>query len=129
MMKIKKKIIRFALAIAAVAFMGIVDNADAIQINITLGTPEIPGDINALENGPIAAPAIPLQQYALDRYNRRAEKATVMASKMEVANRPPEMVTAMDNMMSATVKAAIKPSLKAQLQQDIARDIQTRILP
>ncbi|XOF34167.1 MAG: hypothetical protein ACL93V_02375 [Candidatus Electrothrix sp. YB6] len=123
------KIMKLIPAIAVAVLMGAADNADAVNINITINTPDIPGDINRLENGPIKPPALPIQQYAQDRYNNRAEKATVMATKLDVTNRPPEMVFAMDNLMSATVKQAIKGTLKPQFQQDIAKDIQTRILP
>ena len=128
MLEIKKKIIRFALAVTLTVFIGAVQNAGAITIDIEPG--EIAAALTHIQNGTVVAGTVPPGFMGLTAHVARekavlAQQDVVKESMLNVANRPPAILEAMEfKIMTPLMTTLVRSALKPQLQQDIAKQLQ-----
>ncbi len=125
---LSSKIVKFILAIVAIAYVGAVDNASAITIEIQPG--ELAEAIKNLKVGTIVLGTPPagftgLNSHVANEKATLAQEAVVKRSMLIVANRPAAVKEAMEyNIMTPTMTTLVRAALKPQLQQDIATQIQ-----
>jgi hypothetical protein len=128
MLNIKKKITRFALAVTLTVFIGAVENAGAITIDIQPG--EIAAALTHLQNGTIVAGTIPpgfigLTAHVANEKAVLAQQDVVKKSMLDVANRPPVILEAMEfKIMTPLMTTLVRSAIKPKLQQDIAKQLQ-----
>ena len=128
MLNIKKKITRFALAITLTVFIGAVENAGAFTIDIQPG--DIAAAITHLKDGTVPVGTAPpgftgLTSHVTNEKAVLAQQDVVKESMLDVANRPPAILHAMEfNIMTPIMTNLVRSALKPRLQQEIAKEVQ-----